>query len=215
VAARAGIGPAGWSVNLSGRALPGYTLCMSIRSLCLAAALPLAACSASSTPATNTADPAGNVAPPPASAPPEPGTPGGLPDDRGPVSEAPVPDTSAQAAAKVVQTYYALIEAGRFGEARALWPGEPSAGDPAFAASFERYLEYHAQIGAPGEIEGAAGSSYVEVPVVLYGRTRDGASFNRKAKVTLRRVNDVPGSTAGQRRWHIYRVEEEGSLVSR
>jgi hypothetical protein len=169
---------------------------------------------------SNTADPAEDLAAarapaPPASVPPGPGAPGGLPDDRTPVSEAPVPDASAQGAAKVVQSYYALIEAGRYAEARALWPGEPSASDAAFAAGFAGYSDYHAQIGAPGGMEGAAGSSYVEVPVVLYGRTKDGAAFSRKAKVTLRRVNDVPGSTAEQRRWHIYRVEEEGSLVSR
>jgi hypothetical protein len=186
---------------------------MSARFPCLAAAALLAACSVSPTPATNATDPAENVAPPPA-APPEPGPAGGLPDDRTPVPEAPFSDTSAQGAAQIVQTYYALIEAGRYAEARALWPGEPSASDEAFAAGFERYSGYHAQVGAPGAMEGAAGSSYVEVPVVLYGRTKDGAAFSRKATVTLRRVNDVPGSTAGQRRWHIYRIEE-GSSVSR
>ena len=55
-------------------------------------------------------------------------------------------------------------------------------------------------------MEGAAGSSYVTVPVVVYGRAPGGA-FSRSGSATLRRVNDVPGSTEVQRRWHIERIE--------
>ena len=43
----------------------------------------------------------------------------------------------------------------------------------------------------------------VEVPVVVYGRLKSGEPVHMKGPVTLRRVNDVPGSTAEQRRWHI------------
>ena len=63
------------------------------------------------------------------------------------------------------------------------------------------------EIGKPGESEGAAGSIYITDPVILYGKTRAGESFRRGASVTLRRVNDVPGSTAAQRRWHIEQIE--------
>jgi hypothetical protein len=197
---------------------------MSRRTLALAAAGMLAACSSPSPqPAAETenrSEPAaaGEPAPPPTPAePPAPGSPGGLPDDRTPVAEAPFAPASAQAAADIVQTYYALLEAGRLAEARRLWSGagEASGSDEAgFAARFARYVEYHAQVGAPGTIEGAAGSSYVEVPVVLHGRLKSGEGFSRKAVVTLRRVNDVPGSTAEQRRWHIARIEESGDAGS-
>jgi hypothetical protein len=135
-----------------------------------------------------------------------PGTPGGLPDDRTPVSEAPFSETSAQGAANVLQTYYALIEAHRYGDAWRLWGnGGRASGMSAadFAASFDLYADYHAQIGAPGRIEGAAGSLYVQVPVALYGRLRSGEAFHMAGPVTLGRVNDVPGSSAAQRRWHI------------
>jgi hypothetical protein len=148
-------------------------------------------------------------APPPLN-PPAPGEPGGLPDDRTPVSEAPFTPESAQGAANVVQTYYALIEAGKYGEAWKFWSdsGRASGMSAAeFAASFDKYGEYHANIGAPGRIEGAAGSLYVEVPVQVYGRLKSGAEFNMLGPVTLRRVNDVPGSTAEQRRWHIARTD--------
>ncbi|HEY6916268.1 MAG TPA: hypothetical protein VI381_01360 [Allosphingosinicella sp.] len=144
--------------------------------------------------------------------PPAPGEPGGLPDDRTPVSEAPFTQDSAQGAANVVQTYYALLEQGKYREAWRLWSegGEASGmGAEAFTASFAEYAEYHANIGAPGRIEGAAGSLYVTVPVQLYGRLKSGEPFNRKGAVTLRRVNDVPGSTGEQRRWHIASTDVE------
>jgi hypothetical protein len=53
-------------------------------------------------------------------------------------------------------------------------------------------------------MEGAAGSSYVEIPFRLYGKLKAGRTFNLVGPITLRRVNDVPGSTEEQRRWHIY-----------
>lgn len=137
--------------------------------------------------------------------PPGPGEAGGLPDDRTPVSEGPFTQESAQGAANVLQTYYALIEQGDYEEAWAL--RSPSADGPsreAFAASFDQYAEYHAQIGAPSDIEGAAGSLYVEVPVQTYGRMKDGKPFSSAGTVTLRRSNNIPGSTPEQRRWRIY-----------
>jgi membrane-bound inhibitor of C-type lysozyme len=147
---------------------------------------------------------------PAAAQPPAPGAPGGLPDDRTPLVEGPIKPESAQGAAQVVQSYYALLESGRFAEAWRLWSdGGRASGrsEEDFAHGFRAYSAYHAQIGGPGAIEGAAGSLYVEVPVVLYGSRANGTAFTEKAKVTLRRVNDVPGSTPEQRRWHIAHIE--------
>jgi hypothetical protein len=69
---------------------------------------------------------------------------------------------SAQAAANVVQNYYALIAAGKYHDARLLWEDDGQASgmsDAAFAASFAPYREYHARIGAPGAIDAGAGSA--------------------------------------------------------
>lgn len=132
--------------------------------------------------------------------PPAPGTPGGLPDDRKPVSEAPFRPESAQGAANVVQTYYALLEARDAAAAAKLRTDH-------VREDLTPYVSYHAQVGAPGRVEGAAGSLYVETPVVLYGRLRTGGEFRRSGKVILRRANDVPGSTPEERRWRIYRLE--------
>ncbi len=50
----------------------------------------------------------------------------------------------------------------------------------------------------PGMSEGAAGTLYYTAPVILI----DGAR-RIEGEVVLRRVNDVPGATAEDRRWHI------------
>jgi hypothetical protein len=146
--------------------------------------------------------------------PPAPGTPGGLPDDRTPVSEAPFTPESAQGAANVVQTYFALIGEKKYGEAYRLWGDQGAATGQAeadFAKSFDAYRSYNAQIGAPGPIEGAAGSLYVEVPVVIYGRRATGEEAHMHGIAQLRRVNDVPGSTPEQRRWHIAKIDLQPS----
>ena len=131
--------------------------------------------------------------------PPAPGMPGGLPDDRTPIAEGPIDPKSAQGAGQVLQRYFAFVESGNSDEASKLWS------EGAQKLDLSRYKEVHANIGAPGDPEGAAGSIYVDIPVQLYGRTSEGKEFHARGSMTLRRVNDVAGSTPGQREWHIYR----------
>jgi len=139
--------------------------------------------------------------------PPAPGEPGGLPDDRTPLPEGPIDPESAQGAAQVVQHYYALLESGRYREAWQLWGESGQASGmsaDAFAASFDKYKEYHANIGAPGRIDAGAGQRYVEVPVQVYGTLKGGGRpFNLRGNVILHRTADIPGATPEQRRWHI------------
>lgn len=179
--------------------------------------LSLAACGrpASAPAQPGAAPPASAITPPsPVAYPPveprEPGTPGGFPDDRTPLSEAPFTATSAQGAADVMQHYYALIGQKRYAEALQLW-GPAAEAATAFERSFGDKLEYHGLVGSPGEIEGAAGSLFVTVPIQVYGRLRDGRELHQLGKATLRRVNDVPGSTAVQRLWHIERIDLQTS----
>jgi len=105
---------------------------------------------------------------------------------------------SVEAAGQVVQNYGALIEQNRLDDAAKLW------GSAEAAAAFQKDLHpsTHLQIGDLGPAEGAAGSIYTTVPVVFYGDT-----FRKPGNIILRRVNDVPGSTEAQRRWHIERIE--------
>jgi hypothetical protein len=130
-----------------------------------------------------------------------------LPDDRTPLEEpkGPIDPKSAEAAGQVVQHYGALIEQGRWSEANAYWGDATTAN--AFRDELSGYSEVHMEIRKPGDSEGAAGSIYITDPVVFYGKRKSGADFRRAADVILRRVNDVPGSTEAQRRWHIERIE--------
>lgn len=129
------------------------------------------------------------------------------PEDRIPLAEpdGPIDPKSAEGAGQVVQHYGALIEQKRFAQAERLWSNVALARK--FAADLSNRPEVHLEIGSPGDPEGAAGSIYIEVPVILYGDLGNGEPFRRSGTVVLRRVNDVPGSTQEQRRWHIERIE--------
>jgi hypothetical protein len=130
-----------------------------------------------------------------------------LPDDRTPIEDpnGAIDPTSAEAAGQVVQSFGALIEQKRWAEAESLWGDAATASK--FTADLKRNRESHLEIGRPGDPEGAAGSIYVTMPIIFYGKTSVGAGFRRGADVILRRVNDVPGSSEAQRRWHIERIE--------
>lgn len=172
----------------------------------------LAACGQpqSSEIATNTA-----TAATPAPADPVASTPGEIPTPAPSVSPTPLPDVvsevpftadSAQGAADIVQTYFALIEAGKYRQAWALWRdgGKASGLDAvAFARSFDQYAAYHATVGAPGPIDAGAGQRYVAVPVKTYGTLKTGKSFAATGTVTLHRTADIDGATAEQQSWHI------------
>ncbi len=126
--------------------------------------------------------------------------PGTGPDAKTPLGEPrqPIDPRSAEAAGQVVQQFGALIEQKRLGEAAKLW----SNADAAAAFTRKLHAPTHLEIGELGEAEGAAGSLYISVPVVFYSDT-----LRRRARVVLRRVNDVPGSTDEQRHWHIERID--------
>jgi len=180
----------------------------------LALAVVLAGCGtqqpASENAAVTAVPPANEQAPEPMPSPEtiKPGEPGGLPDDRTPVEEGPIDAKSAQGAGQVLQLFGGLLEQRKFAEARKLWSdGGKASGmsEAEFIAAYDKYAEIHSEVGAPGQMEGAAGSAYVEIPFRLYGKLKTGTPFNLVGPVTLRRVNDVPGSTEEQRRWHIYR----------
>jgi hypothetical protein len=151
----------------------------------------------------NAAQPAAPAPPAPHPPPPAP-NPQQLPERKGPIDP-----KSVEAAGQVVQHYGALIEQGRWTASRELWSNADAA--KAFERNFRTYADVHIEIGDLGEAEGAAGSIYVTEPVTFYGKKNGGGEYRRAAEITLRRVNDVPGSTDAERRWHIERIEWTGS----
>lgn len=111
---------------------------------------------------------------------------------------------STQAALALARDYYGLIEVRRFAEAAALTRNGDT---PTLEDRFGRYPTLRAAAGPAGESEGAAGSIYITIPATIEAMDADGGKTTIKEIVTLRRVNDVPGSTEAQRRWHIESVD--------
>jgi len=141
-----------------------------------------------------------------------PGDPGGLPDDRAPLEEprGSIDPKSAEGAGQLMQRFGGLLEQRKFAEAYRLWSDNGRASgmsEAQFVAAYDKYAEIHSEVGRPGDSEGAAGSIYIDVPFRLYGKLKSGGSFNQAGTVTLRRVNDVDGSTEEQRNWHIYKSD--------
>ncbi len=121
----------------------------------------------------------------------------------GPADEA---ATDPAAAAAVVQRYYDAIAARDYADAYALWSGAGTASGQTrdeFAAGFAQTESVDVELGAPSHPEGAAGSVYVEVPVVVRARTFDGRAQRFAGTYTLRR-STVDGATPEQRAWHIH-----------
>ena len=54
-----------------------------------------------------------------------------------------------------------------------------------------------------GPSEGAAGSIYATIPVTVDAQLDDGKQQRFTGQYVVRRVNDVPGASADQLRWHI------------
>ncbi|URW77155.1 hypothetical protein M9980_07980 [Sphingomonas donggukensis] len=124
-------------------------------------------------------------------------------------------DDGAQAAAGIVERYFALIETGRFAQAYDLWEPQ-AAGDTRsqFRASFAQYAEYHATVGTPGRVDAGAGQRYVTVPVRTYGKLSAGGAFARNGSAILHRTADIDGATAAQRSWRIRSIELQPATPS-
>ena len=119
----------------------------------------------------------------------------------------PIRARGGEGAVAVVRAYYAALAERDYRRAYALWGDDGRASGKsfaAFAAGLVRTARTDVAIGRPGEPEGAAGSTYIEIPVTVRARLRDGTRQRFAGRYTLRRVNDVPGSSAKERRWHIY-----------
>lgn len=124
-------------------------------------------------------------------------------------SKVPPPDDTAEGAAAVARTYYALLGERKYRQAWSLWAGggqESGMSAQGFAASFAKFATYRAEIGIPGGIEGAAGQRYVSVPVRAFGELQNGKPFNLRGSVTLRR-GVVDGATLLQQRWQIHSAD--------
>lgn len=101
---------------------------------------------------------------------------------------------------EVLDAFAGAIEARDWRTVRAFWgdKGDRSGMDAAAFAEKWSALKEPSVVLGEGQQEGAAGSIYYTAPVVITDGER-----TVSGKVVLRRVNNVPGATAEQLRWHI------------
>lgn len=109
-------------------------------------------------------------------------------------------------AVAVIQGYYNAIDRRDYEQAYRSWQDNGAASHQTFEAfknGFANTASTQAKIGEPSEIEGAAGSQYVTVPVTLTATTQNIAVQHFKGTYVLHR-SLVDGASAEQRSWHIY-----------
>ncbi|WP_374791630.1 hypothetical protein [Aerosakkonema funiforme] len=112
-----------------------------------------------------------------------------------------------QKAAQVIRHYYDAINRKDYRSAYADWAGEGSASGKSFEQfrrGFANTASVKVNIGKPDSINGAVGSLYVAIPVTVTATNVNGTTQRFTGNYTLKRINDVPGSTPEQRRWHLY-----------
>lgn len=161
-------------------------------------ALSLAACERKSPEprAAETAAPAATAvpeAPPPAPSDAEAPRPASRPD-LGALDDREDPD-------RLVRFYADALARRDWSAAARAWGAGSGVTAATLKAAYDR-PERPALEAGKGTVEGAAGSLYYEAPVTL----RFGDAPPERGTLTLRRVNDVPGASAGQLRWHIERA---------
>ena len=108
--------------------------------------------------------------------------------------------------AAVIRRYYAAIRNSQYDSAYALWEGSGEASGQTraeFASGFSQTEQTIANVGDSVRVDGAAGSQYASVPVVIDAILRNGTRQHFVGTYTLRRAM-VDGATPEQRSWHIY-----------
>ncbi len=150
--------------------------------------------------------PLSTVAPTPstpvAAASPEPAT----SDAAALIPEAEKGETGARA---VLLTWARALENGDYDTAYAQWgeDGSRSRMDKAAHASFWRKYRTITVAVPTGTMDAGAGSLFYEAPAVVTGTNQAGKPYRLEGVIRLRRVNDVPGATAAQLRWHIEQAD--------
>jgi hypothetical protein len=136
-----------------------------------------------------------NPRPAPAPAPaPAPSAPSAEP------APAPAPASSSSDAAAVIAKYYADLESHDYAAAWRLWEADGKASGKTlaqFKAGFTETAHTRVVVGTPGREEGAAGSSYVTIPVDVYATRKDGTEQHFTGTYSLRKANlTEPGQPA-------------------
>jgi hypothetical protein len=108
-----------------------------------------------------------------------------------------VAESDVDSAVAVLRAYYDAIDKHDFAAAYMLWGDNGRSSGKSleqFSAGFDSTASVTLEVGAPGRVEGAAGSRYIEIPVTVRARTTRGTAQQFVGTYTLRRVV-VDGAT--------------------
>lgn len=111
--------------------------------------------------------------------------------------------------AQAIRSYYDAINRRDFRSAFLLWGDSGRASGKSFAqfqSGFADTDSSHVEIGEAGRVEGAAGSRYVEIPVIIHAWKRDGGAQEFSGHYVVQRAV-VDGASDAQRRWHLYSAD--------
>ena len=115
-----------------------------------------------------------------------------------------VPSTTKDAV-QLIRNYYRWINQKKYQGAFNIWEKRED-GYAVNGQSFEKFADgfsdtasVSVEIGAPSEIEGAAGSNYIEIPVVILAHTKSGKAQKFAGAYTMRSSN-----MSDDRSWYIY-----------
>ena len=117
-----------------------------------------------------------------------------------------VSSSPQQEAAQIIRDYYSALNRQDYAAAYSTWEGNGASSQQSFEQfrqGFANTASTSVEVGQPGRLEGAAGSSYIEIPVTVTAVTHSGTHQRFQGSYVLRRVNNIPGSTSEQRTWHI------------
>lgn len=113
--------------------------------------------------------------------------------------------STGQDAVQLIRNYYRWINQKKYAGAFGIWEKRED-GNAANGQSFEKFesgfsdtASVSVEIGVPGEIEGAAGSNYIEIPVVISAVTTSGRKQKFTGTYTMRSSN-----VADDKSWYIY-----------
>jgi len=113
--------------------------------------------------------------------------------------------STAEDAVQLIRNYYRWINEKKYPGAFNIWEKRED-GNAANGQSFETFesgfsdtASVSVEIGAPGEIEGAAGSNYIEIPVVISATSTDGSQQEFAGTYTMR-----SSSMADDKSWYIH-----------
>ena len=121
------------------------------------------------------------------------------------VAHAQAAPSAAQDPVQLIRNYYRWINQKKYAGAFAIWEmqedGRAANGQTfaKFKSGFSDTAAVSVEIGEPGDIEGAAGSNYIEIPVVISAINTSGKLQKFAGTYTMRSSN-----MADDHSWYIY-----------